>query len=235
MNPAYDLASATVRWLYDRRIHGPAVLDPATAFPRAQSFIGAWRALREEALAVGARLREVPTFHELMPAQADISANDGLDWRMFVLKAYGVTIDANLAACPTLGRLLASAPEVLSACFSCVAGGKHIPPHRGPFRGVLRFHLGLVVPPLADGRPGTVLEIDGVPHRIGEGDWLLWDDTYPHELRNETDRVRIALLLDVRRPGMTADMALLSSAIVRGAGAVVRARVARGDFGPASG
>ena len=41
---------------------------------------------------------------------------------------------------------------MLSACLSFVAPGKHIPVHRGPFRGVLRFHLGLIVPPDADGR-----------------------------------------------------------------------------------
>ena len=30
--------------------------------------------------------------------------------------------------------------------FSILAPGKHIPPHDGPYKGVLRYHLGLVVP-----------------------------------------------------------------------------------------
>ena len=37
-------------------------------------------------------------------------------------------------------------------------------------------------------------------HRLDDGECLLWDDTYPHEVWNKTDEVRIALLLDVWRP-----------------------------------
>ena len=43
------------------------------------------------------------------------------------------------------------------------------------------------------------MNIDGVPYRLGDGESLLWDDTYPHEVWNRSDRVRIALLLDVWR------------------------------------
>lgn len=226
----YDLAGNLVRRYYDRRIHTPAVLDAAASFPHGQRFVDSWRVLREEALRIAARLNKVPTFHQLMPAQADISANDGRDWRMFVLKAYGVPVEANLAACPKLSELLTATPEVLTACLSFIAPGKHVPRHRGPFRGVLRFHLGLAVPLAEDGRAGTVLEIDGVPHWIGDGDSLLWDDTYPHELRNVTDQVRIALLLDVWRPGMPAGAALLSKLIVKATAGVIRLRRNRGDL-----
>ncbi|MGH9200060.1 MAG: aspartyl/asparaginyl beta-hydroxylase domain-containing protein [Vicinamibacterales bacterium] len=47
------------------------------------------------------------------------------------------------------------------------------------------------------------------------GECLLWDDTYPHEVLNESDEVRIALLLDVWRRGMPFDMELLSRLLVR--------------------
>ena len=30
--------------------------------------------------------------------------------------------------------------------FSILEPGKHLPPHRGPYNGVLRLHLGLIVP-----------------------------------------------------------------------------------------
>jgi aspartate beta-hydroxylase len=224
MSRLYDLCAYVVRGLYDLRIHAPALLDLEDDFPEWRRFAEQWPTLRAEASGVMFRLQRIPRFHELLESQTSISANDGRDWRMFVVKAYGVPIAPNLAACPMLAALLERTPQVLSACLSFVAPGKRIPIHRGPLRGVLRFHLGLIVPKDADGRPGTVLWVDGMPHRIGEGDTLLWDDTYPHELHNASDGVRVALLLDVWRPRMPADMQWLTRAITLTARAAARFR-----------
>lgn len=210
----YDMTADAVRWIYDRRISAPPVLDESVYFPQVSQFVQAWRAIRDEALAVSRNLAHVPRFHELMDAQAAISDNDGHDWRMFVLRAYGADVAENRARCPATAALVAACPNVLSASFSYLAPGKHIPPHRGPFRGVVRCHLGLSMPRGEDGRPGAVLWINGVAHRLDDGDYLVWDDTYTHEVLNRTDRVRVALLLDVWRCGMPADMSLLSRAIV---------------------
>jgi aspartate beta-hydroxylase len=66
------------------------------------------------------------------------------------------------------------------------------------------------------------MNIDGVPYRLGNGDGLLCDDTYRHEVWNTSDQVRIALLLDVWRRDMPMDIALLSRAILLGTLAVIR-------------
>lgn len=222
MSRTYDLASDVIRRVYERRIDAPAILDIASEFPNAAKFTNAWRDIRDEAL--GVRLGKVPRFHDIMPEQADISANDGLDWRMFVLKAYDMAVPENLARMPVLGRLLAECPEVKSAAVSFLAPRKHIPSHRGPFRGIMRFHLGLVIPHQADGRPATIMMIDHQEKRITDGEGMLWDDTYPHEVMNNADETRIALLLDVWRPGMPWDMEMLSRLIVRGVQAGMRRR-----------
>jgi aspartate beta-hydroxylase len=222
MSRTYDLASDVIRRVYERRIDAPAILDTASEFPNAAKFTGAWRDIRDEAL--GVRLGKIPRFHDIMPEQADISANDGLDWRMFVLKAYDMGVPANLARMPVLSRLLAECPEVKSAAISFLAPRKHIPSHRGPFRGIMRFHLGLVIPRQADGRPATIMMIDHQEKRITDGEGMLWDDTYPHEVMNNADETRIALLLDVWRPGMSWDMEMLSRLIVRGVQAGMRRR-----------
>jgi aspartyl/asparaginyl beta-hydroxylase (cupin superfamily) len=33
-----------------------------------------------------------------------------------------------------------------TAFFSILAPGKHLPAHRGPYKGVMRYHLGLLIP-----------------------------------------------------------------------------------------
>ncbi|GAB2592370.1 aspartyl/asparaginyl beta-hydroxylase domain-containing protein [Dyella jejuensis] len=224
MSFLYDLSANAMRRLYDARIDTPPVLDADAYFPDARTFVDAWPQLRDEALAVAARMQHIPRFHEIMPAQAPISANDGKDWRLFVLKVYGVNVEENMAACPTLARIVSSAPDVLSATLSFLAPHKHIPRHRGPFRGVLRFQLGISVPVDAEGRPAAVLSLDHQEHRIGNGECLLWDDTYPHEVWNRSDEVRIALLLDVRRHHMPADMRMLSRALIASVGMAARWR-----------
>jgi aspartate beta-hydroxylase len=212
MSRFYDRASDLVRRIYEKRIDAPAILDADLDFPNSVRFVAAWQAIRDEALAL--RVEKVPRFHELMPEQADISANDGLDWRMFILKAYDVEVPENMGRVPTLKRLLTECPEVKSATISFLAPHKHIPRHRGPFRGIMRFHLGLQIPKEPGGRPATIMMIDDREHRIADGECLLWDDTFPHEVMNNADQPRVALLLDVWRPRMPADMEVLSRLIV---------------------
>ena len=209
----YDHARDVVRSVYDARITTPAVLDTERFFPNAQAFVARWREIRDEALAVKQNLASVPRFHDIMREQADISANDGRDWRMFIMRAYGRDVPENRSRCPTVSALLDESPDVVSAVFSFLAPRKHVPKHRGPFRGILRFHLMLTMPRATDGGVAAILEIDGEPHPLEEGQCLLWDDTYPHEVRNNSDEVRAALLLDVWRPEMPYDMELLSRAI----------------------
>jgi len=215
MTQPYDQMVGVIRALYDRRISGPPVLDLEQDFARGAAFAQAWRAIREEALAVARGLHQVPRFHEIMPEQAAISANDGRDWRMYILKAYGVEQPRRMAACPQLAALVRASPEVLSASFSFLGPGKHIPPHRGPIRGIIRFYMVLSMPRAGDGSPAAVLKVAQVEHRLEEGQYLLWDDTFEHEAWNGSEEVRIVLSLDVWRQRMPADMRLLSRALIQ--------------------
>lgn len=224
MSVLYDSAIRVLRWIFDRRIRAPHRLDAASHFPGAANFVASWRQIREEALALARHMPGIPRLHEMMQEQADISASDDIDWRVFVLKVYGVELQPNMARCPALATLLRDSPEVLSATLSYLAPGKHVPRHCGPFRGIMRFHLGLSMPRMSDGSLGAVLEIEDKQYRLDDGDSLLWDDTFPHEVWNPTDKVRVALLLDVWRSGMPADLRLLSRLIVFGAGLLIRMR-----------
>jgi aspartate beta-hydroxylase len=185
-------------------------LDADRYFPNARRFAESWLDIRDEALAVARTVERVPLFHDIMPEQRSISEVDRRDWRIFVLKAYGVEVTPNMARCPALSSLLRAAPEVLSATISFLAPGKHIPVHRGPFRGILRFQMGLAMPTGMDGQLAAVLKIEDSEYRLADGECLLWDDTYPHEVHNDSGQLRIALLLDVWRREMPIDMELLS-------------------------
>src|SRR3954452_11691107 len=108
MSQLYDRTADAVRWLYDRRIAAPPILDQSVYFPQVMDFQRAWGSIRDEALEVARTLARVPRFHELMEEQAPISANDGHDWRVFVLRAYGVEIKENATRCPVTAALVAA-------------------------------------------------------------------------------------------------------------------------------
>ena len=220
----YSLVKKTMHGLYNSRIKTPPILDAETYFPEAKYIAGHWQAIRDEALDVAKNIQKIPLFHELMPEQAPISANDAPDWRMFILRGYNMNVADNMAKCPTLARLINETPSIVSAGLSFMAPHKKVPMHTGPFRGIIRYYLSLVMPLDENGQPGVILTIAGKDYRLAEGEYLVWDDTYEHGVVNTTDQLRIVLLVDVYRAHMPLDMDILSRLLIKGAAAVIRMR-----------
>ncbi len=214
----YEATSGALRGVYDRRVRTPPVLDRDRYFPGHADFERDWRAIQAECNALMGGMAAIPEFHELMAEQADLSRHGGRFWRLYVLRAYGADHRRNQARCPALSRLLHAHPEVKSAAFSILEAGKHIPAHRGPFRGILRYHLPLVIPPDVEGRPSNRLRVDAGVHVLREGQGLLWDDTYEHEAWNDSRAPRAVLLLDVFRPELPWALRGLTHAVVAAIG-----------------
>jgi hypothetical protein len=62
---------------------------------------------------------------------------------------------------------------------------------------VLRYHLGLIVP--EDAESCRIRVGDDFRH-WEEGKSLIFDDTFNHEVWNDTDETRVVLFVDVLRP-----------------------------------
>ena len=224
MSATYRLVRGIITRLYNLTLDTPPVLDHREYFPEANQFASQWQALQKEALAVAGDLNKVPKFHEIMSEQYELSAHGEKEWRMFILRAYGLDIEDNMAHCPTLAALVRACPSVKSASLSFLAPGKEIPTHTGPFRGITRFYMGLSVPEDRNGEPGVTLTIDDKPHKLGNGEFLLWDDTYPHGVENPTDQWRIALLMDVYRENMSGFQRWLTDTIIAAAAYSIKKR-----------
>ncbi len=214
MSVAYSLVRGAMSQVYNRFVHTPPVLETADYFPNAPQFTTHWQAIRAEALGLFDDLRAIPRFHDLMPEQYQLSAYGEKEWRMFVLRAYGLDITENMNKCPQLAALLRANSEIKSASFSFLAPGKQVPTHTGPFRGITRFYMGLEVPLLDNGEPGVTLTINDQPYQIANGESLLWDDTYPHSVRNDTEQWRVALLMDVFRARMPRPLTVFTNGIL---------------------
>ena len=113
-------------------------------FPWVGEIEAEWDLIRKEVDEIMKEREELPTFLQISPEQKKIdSAEEQGLWRAFFLYGYGERVEGNIARCPETDRLLQKIPGMQTAFFSILAPGKHIPPHFGPFNGVLRFHLGM--------------------------------------------------------------------------------------------
>jgi ornithine lipid ester-linked acyl 2-hydroxylase len=154
-----------------------------------------WRAMRAELDDVLTYRDDLPNFQDISVDQASITDDDR--WKTFFFWGYGFRSDVNCARCPATARLLAGVPGLTTAFFSILSPHKCIGEHRGPWRGVLRYHLALRVPEPRD-RAG--ISVGGEVAHWEEGHSLLFDDGYEHHAWNDTDGVRVVLFVDVIRP-----------------------------------
>jgi ornithine lipid ester-linked acyl 2-hydroxylase len=115
-------------------------------------------------------------------------------WQTFGLYAFGVKIDKNCRLCPETTKLVENIPGLVTAGFSALAPGTHIAPHTGYPDGVLRCHLGLVIP------ENCAIRVSDTTRSWQEGKCLVFDDTLEHEAWNKSDRTRVILLLDFKAP-----------------------------------
>lgn len=153
-----------------------------------------WHVVRDELDEVLVDREGIPGFHQVDPGQRRLT--DDNSWRTFVFRYAGADCDANRTRCPKSAALLDQLPGLYSAMFSVLEPGARIPLHAGAMKGILRYHLPLLVPT----SDGCWIEISGERHRWVEGEPLIWDDTHRHRVHNDTDEVRVVLFLDVERP-----------------------------------
>jgi beta-hydroxylase len=99
--------------------------------------------------------------------------------------------------CPETAALLEAVPGLRSAMFSVLGPWARIGRHRGSNKGVLRAHVGVLVPD----PPGRVALWAGADHRTwAPGSGFVFDDTYEHRVANRTDGWRVSLMVEFDRP-----------------------------------
>ena len=175
-------------------ISNDPVLDPA-GFDWTQILVENWKTIRDEAIAILRHHDAIPPLREISPDHRGIVKDN--TWRSFFLIGYGHRQEENIARAPRTAELINQIPGLNSAFFSILAPGTAITPHRGVTKAFVTAHLGLVVP---KDREKLWMRVDDQRVHWDEAKWLIFDDTYEHEVRNDTDETRIVLLCQVERP-----------------------------------
>ncbi|XP_058837946.1 uncharacterized protein LOC131693817 isoform X2 [Topomyia yanbarensis] len=163
-----------------------------------------WTAIRDEGLKL---LNAAGTFKDEVE-----NLRESGDWKQFELFLRGYRIDKNCAKAPLTCKLV----EQFAAARTCKRGqvkfsvmqpGTHVWPHCGPTNCRIRAHLGLKVP-------------DGVTIRVADeirswenGKWLIFDDSYEHEVWHNGTGTRLVLIVDFWHPDLSENQRKTLSAI----------------------
>ena len=166
----------------------PALHEIATGYPK----------IRAEFEQLLERRVPMPMYHELDAGEASISAavDPGRKWTVFMLYILGYKPRMNRALCPETCRIIDRIPGLVQAFFSILEPEKSVPRHQGPYLGYLRYHLGLRVP--RENPPRLIVKSREYVWK--EGQAVMFDDSWTHEVINHSREMRAVLIVDVLRP-----------------------------------
>lgn len=117
-------------------------------------------------------------------------------WSRFYLNWYGYTHHSARRLCPRTTEILKKVPAVHGAMFAFLPRGGQLTRHADSIAVSLRYHLGLATP----NSDACFINVDGRAQSWRDGQVIMFDETYLHFVRNDTESDRLILMCDVKRP-----------------------------------
>ena len=144
--------------------------------------------------------------------------NQNEAWTAIHLLQNGSRVESNARLCPETMDALSKLPQPNvpgaspNAMFSLLAPHTRIPPHTGVANTRLVCHLALVVP------PGCGFRVGATTRGWEVGRAFVFDDTIEHEAWNNSDRLRVVLIVDLWPPALSEAEREAVAAVISAAG-----------------
>ena len=145
--------------------------------------------------------------------------NHNPKWTAIHLLQNGRRIEQNARHCPRTLEAIShmDQPDVAgaspNAMFSMLAPRTRIPPHTGVANTRVVCHLPLIVPGKCGFRVGETTR----EWNVGEA--FVFDDTIEHEAWNDSDELRVVLIIDLWAPALTPGDRRVVAAVIGNSGA----------------
>ena len=185
-------------YIFTEKRAAKAVID-MTDFPELKIIQDNWQTIAKEAQG----LYENKVFDSIKDKDSASYYDIGFrtfykyGWSKYYLSWYGGYEHASATrTCPKTQEILRQCPSVNGAMFSLLPPGSELTRHLDPCAASLRYHLGLVTP----NKDEAFINVDGHNLSWRDGDSLMFDETYLHYAKNNTDQYRLILMCDVNRP-----------------------------------
>ena len=130
-------------------------------------------------------------------SDAQKSLNEDKKWKslfLFGYSYYNTALTPHFPVTMTLIRKYES--QITLAMFSTTEPGKHIPAHKGNNHGVLRLQIGIDIKESDQ----CFLRVEDKILYLKEGERFVFDDTFEHELGNQSNADRTVLIIDFYKP-----------------------------------
>lgn len=178
----------SVNVFLNRYCEDQAVLNPKD-YAWTQQFRNNWIIIRDEFLNYSKKYL-IPQYKEINEcASMNIEG-----WKALFLRIFDNDTEMILDFPETMK--LINGCQCTTAYFSRLEPGTKIAPHFGIYKGVLRYHLGIIVPTQWE---QCFLKIDNQILNWREGEDIMFDDLFEHSVENNTDQPRVVLFLDIKR------------------------------------
>ncbi len=108
----------------------------------------------------------------------------------------GYTHQSAMKLCPETVKVLKDISSVNGAMFTIMKPKSQLTHHIDPVAISLRYHLGLSTP----NSDACYINVDGEKYAWRDGEAFMFDETYLHYVRNDSDQPRLILMCDMERP-----------------------------------
>lgn len=176
--------------IFEFGCNDPAILDTKD-YHWTKNFRDNWNVILQEYNNYTNKF-DIPYHHQLNSYVSDCDIKRM--WKTLYLRAYN-TDTTNVELFPRTMELINNSPCTL-AFFSVLEPGAKLAPHKGIYKGVIRYHLGLVVPTDTN---NCFIVVDGKKLTWKVGSDIMFDDMFEHYVENNTDERRVVLFLDIKR------------------------------------
>jgi beta-hydroxylase len=181
----------------------PPILN-SLDFEWSQELRDNWKTIRDE---FNLYSSYIPTHRQLNNTVGSCDTQG--KWKTLYLRAYNK--DTNIINFfPTTKKLIDKIPCTL-AFFSIIEPYSKLEPHIGIYKGVIRYHLSLIVP---DTPEQCFIDILGQKLYWKEGSDIMFDDTFLHYVENNTNQRRVVLFLDIQRDFKNVFINMLNSILL---------------------
>jgi len=162
--------------------------DPAL-FPELKPLTDNWERMRDEVLAYEHKLGEVREMDSHVPP-----TNTQNQWSLTYLMNYRWMFHDNLKRFPVVASVVAQIPNAVFATISILPPHTDILPHCGNCNGIVRAHIGLVVP---EPEPTCAIRVGDEMHGWKEGGLLTFTIVNRHAAWNHSDHRRYIVIVDI--------------------------------------
>jgi len=167
--------------------HLDCYYDP-DLFPELAPLKENWKAIRDEILDF--EKRNGPLSGMSAVSQAETY---GGNWTLIYLMSFSRIIHKNKAKFPVISSVLDKIPNAVFAAISILPPHTEMAPHFGDTNGIIRTHLGLIIP-----APHPTIAIKVVDEERGwrEGELLCFINVQKHHVWNRSSERRYILMVD---------------------------------------